>query len=250
MRRMSVWPALMLALVVTGCATNHAPTPGDPFEGLNRKTFAFNDTLDIYVMEPVAKGWHWVVPDPFERGISRFFSNLGTPIVAANNLMQGKPGPAVSDLGRFVINTTVGLGFIDPATEWGLVKHDEDFGQTLAVWGVPGGPYIVVPLLGPSNPRDITGMVADSAMSVTPFFVDGFITASARVISVINTRAQYLEQVQDLKNASVDFYSAVRDGWGQRRDAAIRDAEVGEKRIDEDDLYYPTTTTPEEKPPR
>jgi phospholipid-binding lipoprotein MlaA len=227
------------ALAVVGCAGGRAPSPGDPIEGVNRKTFAFNDGLDVYLIEPVAKGWHWALPDPFERGVANFFSNLGTPVVAANNLLQGKPLPAVSDLGRFVINTTIGLGFIDPAAEWGLVKHNEDFGQTLAVWGVPGGPYVVLPLLGPSNPRDIAGLLVDSAMSVSPFFVDGIYTIGAQVVNTVNTRAAVLEDVREIKDASVDYYSAVRNGWQQRRDAAIRDTTTATPRPNDDDLYYP-----------
>ena len=236
------WKTLLSVAVVTlglsGCAGSRIPAPGEPLENVNRQTFAFNDGVDVYVVEPVAKGWHWAVPDAFERGISRFFTNLGTPVVAANGLLQGKPVQAVTDLGRFAINTTVGLGFIDPAAEWGLKKHEEDFGQTLAVWGVPGGPYVVIPILGPSNPRDIAGLVVDSAMSVTPFFIDGFITASARVVSTINTRAEVLDEVREIKNASVDYYTAVRDGWQQRRDAAIQDGDP-KARPPQDDLYYP-----------
>lgn len=234
-------PALVFALGLglVGCGARHQPAPGDPWENVNRGTFEVNDWIDVHALEPVAKGWDFVVPDPFQRGLTNFFTNLGTPVVAVNNLLQGKPLPALSDLGRFGVNTIVGLGFIDPAGDWGLQKHDEDFGQTLAVWGIPGGPYVVIPLLGPSTPRDITGMVVDSALSVTPFFVDGFILTSARVVSAVNARARVLDQVREVKNASVDYYSAVRNGWTQRRDALIADSNSETVRPDQGDLYYP-----------
>jgi phospholipid-binding lipoprotein MlaA len=122
----------------------------DPLEPLNRKVFWFNDHVDRYVLEPVAKGWDRIAPDPVERSVSNFFVNLRSPVVVGNDLLQGKVKDGASDLGRFAVNTTVGVvGFFDYATRLGLPKHVEDFGQTLGWWGVPAGPYLVLPLLGP-----------------------------------------------------------------------------------------------------
>src|SRR5262249_28251117 len=156
-----------------GCAAQSARPNNDPLEGMNRKVFWFNDKVDVYALEPVAKGWNWIAPDRVKQSVANFFQNLRFPIVTLNDLLQGKMVPAASDVGRFAVNTTVGvLGFFDPASGWGLEQHNEDFGQTLGWWHVPPGPYLVLPLLGPSSPRDAVGSLADSFAAVYPLFVD------------------------------------------------------------------------------
>jgi len=209
----------------------------DPIEGVNRKIFWFNDKVDVWVLEPVAKGWDFVAPDPVQKGVSNFFYNLRFPIYLVNDVLQGKPIDAGKDVGRFAVNTTVGvLGFMDPATGWGMPRSDEDFGQTLGVWGVPIGPYLVLPILGPSSPRDAAGLAADYAFSVTPFFVDQFILMGARVVDAVNERSRYIEEVRDAKEAAFDYYSFVRNAYYQRRKALVAD-ERGVEGTDTTDLY-------------
>lgn len=157
----------------------------DPIEGFNRKIFWFNDKVDVYVLEPVAKGWDFVAPDPVQKGVSNFFYNIRFPIYLINNVLQGKPIDAGKDIGRFAVNTTVGvLGFMDPATGWGMPRDNEDFGQTLGVWGLGAGPYLVVPLLGPSSLRDAPGKLVDAIpfvlLGIPPWYVRPVQVADAR----------------------------------------------------------------------
>jgi phospholipid-binding lipoprotein MlaA len=213
-----------------------ADAPWDPIEGFNRKMFWFNEQLDRWVMTPAAKGWDWVAPDAVQRSISRFFDNSQLPIVCVNDLLQGKPKAAAVDAGRFLTNTTIGLvGLLDPATEWGLADHDEDFGQTLAVWGAGPGPYLVVPVWGPSNIRDGSGALVDNAWV---WFVPGWYTTAARAGWAINDRSLVLREVDEARKASLDFYVAVRDAYAQRRRRLIAD-EIDTRVHDEEDLYFP-----------
>jgi phospholipid-binding lipoprotein MlaA len=196
----------------------------DPWMGFNRKIFWFNDQLDTHVLAPVATGWHTVAPQPMQNGISNFFSNLRFPVNLFNDLLQGKPIDGAKAVGRFTVNTILGFGgFLDPASELGLKSHDEDFGQTLGVWGVPPGPYLVLPVLGASSARDAPALAVDSAAAITPFFIDGWILVGARVVDVINTRAQFLKAVEEAKAASLDYYTFVRNAYLQRREALIQD---------------------------
>ena len=209
----------------------------DPIELVNRGIFWFNDHVDTYVLVPVATAWDTVMPSRVQRSISNFFGNLRFPIVAGNDLLQAKFKRAASDVGRFAVNTTVGVaGFFDPATDWGLEAHDEDFGQTLGYWGVPTGPYLVIPILGPSDVRDGGGLVVDGFSTVYPWFVDFVYTASARAVDVINTRSLYLKQVEEAKAASIDYYTAVRNAYLQRRESQVNDGAAPSKQETED-LY-------------
>ena len=220
-------------------AAEGAGTENDPLEGFNRKMFWFNDKLDVYVLAPVATGWEKVSPRCVRTSVSNFFGNLRFPIVTVNDLLQGKVKDGASDVGRFAVNTTVGvLGFFDPASRWGLEKHQEDFGQTLGVWGVPPGPYLVLPFLGPSDPRDVAGFAVDYALAVTPFFIDEYILVAARAVDVVNERSFVLKQVEDAKAASFDYYVFVRNAYLQRRQALVQDladTSGGESQ----ELYYP-----------
>ncbi len=210
----------------------------DPWEKFNRKMFEFNDGVDTYVLAPVATGWDKVAPKPMQRGISNFFENLRFPIRFVNDVLQGKFVEGAQDVGRFVVNTMIGgVGFLDPATELGLYKSEEDFGQTLGKWGVPSGPYLVLPFFGASNIRDTGGLAFDSAAAITPFFIDTFILVGARVVDVVNTRSQYLREVEEAKAASLDYYLFVRDAYNQRRSALIRDSDSTEDKTYGDDLY-------------
>jgi phospholipid-binding lipoprotein MlaA len=205
-------------------AASGASLEYDPWQRCNRKIFAFNDKLDQWVLEPTAKGWDYVMPAPVQRGVGNFFANLRFPVNLVNNLLQGKGVEGAKTLGRFTVNTLLGAaGFLDPASDLGLRPEEEDFGQTLGVWGVPAGPYLVLPVLGPSSLRDGPALAVDSMTAITPFFIDGFILAGAQLIDVINTRARYLDAISDARAASLDYYTFVRNAWVQRRQAEVED---------------------------
>ncbi len=216
-----------------------ARSEADPLEAFNRKVFWFNDQLDVYVLVPVAKGWDFVVPRRAQTSVSNFFANLRFPIDTMNNLFQGKVRYAAVDVGRFAINTTAGVaGFFDPATSLGLEPHVEDFGQTLGWWGVGPGPYLMLPILGPSTVRDGVGILADYPLAVTPFFVDWYYLFGARTVEIVNFRASILDTVEKAKEASFDYYSFVRNAYLQRRTSAISD-QASPSQETQDDLYHP-----------
>lgn len=223
--------------VGTGCASSGGVN--DPWERMNRGIFQFNEGADRYVIEPAAKGWDFVVPDPVERAIDRFFDNAGIPIKLANDLLQAKPVAAAEDLSRFVINTVLGVaGFFDPATSFGIDGHNEDFGQTLGYWGVPPGPYLVLPLLGPSSPRDTVGLVADSAARVYPYFVVWWVSSAITTTDLLNRRSLALDEIAAERESALDYYVAVRNAYTSYRENQVRDREEEEPGSD-DDLYYP-----------
>jgi len=235
------------AAVRRASAAEDVGTERDPLECVNRKIFWFNDKVDVYVLAPVARGWEKVSPHCVRTSVSNFFGNLRFPIVTVNDLLQGKVKDGASDVGRFGVNTTVGvLGLFDPASGWGLVKHDEDFGQTLGVWGVPPGAYLVLPLLGPSDPRDAAGFAVDYALSVTPFFIDEAILWGAQVADTVNARSFVLKQVEDAKASAFDYYVFVRNAYLQRRRALVRD--LAETSAEESEQLYHPEFDLEEKP--
>ena len=214
-------------------------TENDPLEPFNRKIFWFNDRVDSYVLEPAAKGWNFVVPGVLQTCLSNFFYNLRFPIETVNDLLQGKVQHAASDVGRFLVNTTVGVaGFFDPASSVGLELHWEDFGQTLGWWGVGTGPYLVLPILGPSNVRDGGGLIFDTAASITPFFVSSYYLLAARSVELVNTRAIYADTIDKARETSFDYYTFVRNAFLQRRAALIRDEAPAIEKSQED-LYHP-----------
>ena len=216
-----------------------AQQESDPLEGLNRKMFWFNDQVDNYVLEPAAKGWNFVFPGKVQTAFSHFFDNLRFPIYTVNDLLQTKWEYAGKQVGRFVVNTTIGIaGFMDPATGFGLEAHPEDFGQTLGYWGAGQGPYLVLPLLGPATIRDGAGMLVDYPLSITPFFVDWYYLMAARVVDVVNTRAIYLDPIRQAKESSFDYYTFVRNAYLQRREALVQDMATPSAESTED-LYHP-----------
>jgi len=224
-QRMAAILALVLA-ASTGVAGagDRDPSAGDPWEPMNRGIFWFNDRLDVYLLEPVARGWRWIAPEPVRRGVRNFFDNVRFPIVFLNEMLQAKPADALRTAGRFTLNTTLGLGgFLDPASEFGLEATREDFGQTLGVWGVPAGPYLVLPFLGPSTLRDTGGLAVDAATAIYPWFADWLYLIGPRTLEAVNTRAQFLDEVAEAKAASLDYYAAVRNAYQQRRQADIED---------------------------
>jgi len=221
----------------------------DPIEPFNRGIFWFNDTLDTWVLAPVAKGIDFVLPDLVQASISNFFYNIRFPIYLANDVLQGKPAAAGKDVVRFGVNSTFGIGgLFDAAEAIGLPAKVEDFGQTLGHWGVPPGPYLVLPFLGPSNLRDGAGLVADSAASVGPFFVESLYLVAGQVGFFVNERSRYIDEVDAAKEASLDYYLFVRNAYLQRREALIDDRLQGSttSQFDlyqdpetEKDLYFP-----------
>ena len=204
-----------------------APPPPDPLEWFNQPVFEFNLKLDEYALRPIATGYDAVMPNAAQRGVQRFFKNLGVVERFANNLFQGKLPQAGKEVGRFVVNTTIGgVGFFDVADEWlGWKESSEDFGQTLAVYGVPSGPYLMLPFYGPSNIRDTVGFVADGAMNPMTYFLSTLQLIAVRggttMGSAINYRSLNLELFEDVNRYTVDLYGAVQDGYQQKREKQI-----------------------------
>lgn len=238
---------LLLAMVVllgtmSGCATTAATDPRDPWEGMNRGTQKFNDTMDEYVLEPAAKGYNWVMPSFMNTGVSNFFSNIRDIKVTINDFLQFKLKQGSMDAARFVVNTTAGIaGFIDVGTMIGLPKHNEDFGQTLGYWGVPSGPYLVLPFWGPSTIRGTTGRVGDAAMNpLTYLFLFSDSAAAslasfgAYAIDVVDRRAAVLGFDKVAEEAALDRYEFFRDSYLQRREHLINDAEDPDVDVDQE----------------
>lgn len=235
MRRVVIVVAVIAALA-SGARAGE-PDNNDPIEPVNRAVFWFNDQLDVWLMEPVAKGWDWLVPNRAQVAVEDFFENLRFPVVAVNNLLQGKFRAAGVDVARFVINTGMGgLGLADPAAMFGLERHDEDFGQTLGWWGVPAGPYLVLPVSGPSGLRDGPATLVDGYIAVYPAYLPVAATSAMWGVRGVNGRSRALDQVREIKNASVDYYVAVRNGYVQRRQAQVSDG-AGMSREEQEDLY-------------
>lgn len=228
---------LVLLLLLSALPARGAEE-ADPLQGFNRKIFRFNDFVDAWGLEPMARGWRWIVPGVVRTGLSNFFDNLGTPVVALNSALQGKGHDAVNDVARLLVNTTLGLGgFIDVASRFELDRHDEDFGQTLGVWGVPPGPYLVLPFLGPSSPREMAGMGVDATGTLYLAWIDTLYVVGPRMVDLVNSRAAVIDQVRDIRAASFDFYAAVRNGYRQRRQAQVEDRRGGLSVEQQESLY-------------
>jgi len=239
--------ALALALIGLGVASaaSAAPADFDPLEKVNRPIFWFNDKLDVYLLEPIAKGWDFVVPDRAQGAISDVFDNARFPIDFTNELLQGKPANAGKMLGRFLVNSTLGVGgLFDVAKAAGWPGREEDFGQTLGVWGIRNGPYLMLPVLGPSTFRDACGRAVDSPMRVWPFFVGTIPSIAISGTEVVNWRARNIESIRDLKKDAFDYYSLVRNAYLSNREAEVADhaapEQDGEKSDSgpEGDLYF------------
>lgn len=227
--------------MIAGCSSLPAGEhdPEDPHEGFNRSMYEFNDDLDRAVLKPVATAYTDVLPQPIRTGVSNFYDNLTYLDTTINSFLQGKVVQGTSDLGRFIVNTTLGIaGIFDVATYMGLEKHDEDFGQTLAVWGVPDGPYLVLPLFGPSNLRDSFGYGGDYYLGVLDNFDDVRVRNSYFFARLVHTRSELLSATQLVEDASVDSYVFVRDGYMQRRRFLIYDGNPP-KEFDPDDPDAP-----------
>jgi len=213
-----------LTCSLAGCASlpeGSKRDPRDHAERFNRSVYKFNTTLDHAILRPVARGYAKVTPRPVRRGVTNFFANLGYTKTIGNDIFQGQFRDFGSDIGRFVVNTTVGIGGVfDPASRWGLDKHDRDFGQTLGKWGVPTGTYLMLPLLGPSDVRDAVGIIPDRFMSIEGQITDPVIQASLTVTDLVNKRADLL-RFDHVIDTAYDPYALVRNFWFQRRDHKV-----------------------------
>ena len=217
-----------IGVILAGCATQpqNVDDVNHPLEGLNRVVFTFNDALDTMFLRPAATLYRGLLPPPIQDGIHNMLSNLSTPIVLLNDILQGESDRAMTTLSRFAINSTVGvLGFGDPASEMGHKPHNEDFGQTMAVWGAGEGPYIVLPIFGPSNPRDVVGRVVDyftDPVNMWANNTDNNAFPIARgVVTAVDTRAYFYDAIEDMRKNSLDPYSALRSFYRQRRHTEI-----------------------------
>ncbi len=224
----------LFVVFASGCASTGS-VDKDPFETANRAILKFNLSSDKHVLAPVARGYKKVLPQPVRNGISNFFSNLWEPMTIVNDLLQGKFKMAGVSTGRFIINTTVGiLGFADVATRLDLPHHREDFGQTLAVWGVPSGPYLVLPFLGPSNLRDTGGLIPQFVYADIVALQDSPESLIGGVTRVVDTRSRFLG-TEEILELQPDKYLFIREGYRQTRLNQINDG-VGTGEDSEDDL--------------
>jgi phospholipid-binding lipoprotein MlaA len=231
--------AALLAILVAGCAgvpTRKLPPTPDRFERMNRGIDKFNRGVDRYTLRPIAVGYKKVVPHPLRIAISNFFDNLEEPINIVNNLLQGKFARGGSEVGRFLLNSTVGIGgLIDVATHAGLEAHEEDFGQTLAVWGLGSGPYLVVPFLGPYTLRDGFGDVLDSPMYPVYWIEEDKVRYAFIAVWAIDTRSQFLD-IDRALNEALDPYVFLRESFLQHRTYEIYDGDPPLEDFPEDEL--------------
>ncbi len=197
----------------------------DPFAGYNRSMTTFNDKLYVWLLQPVAAGWDWAIPQEGRRSINSFFTNLWYPLRLLNNLLQGKLVHAGEETARFVINSTIGIfGLFDPAKDWlGLEAHPEDFGQTLGYWGLGSGPHIVLPFFGPSNLRDSLALTFDWQFDAVTQIEDPYSEYGARAFRVINDTSLHLGEYESLKKDALDLYPFLRDAYEQKRNKDIQE---------------------------
>jgi len=211
--------ALGVSILLAGCA---GPNPRDPYEGFNRAMFTFNDTVDTYALKPAATTYRAVLPSFVQTGVNNFFGNLADVWTGVNNLLQGHGEAGLSDMTRFALNSTLGIvGLFDIASEAGLPKHKEDFGQTLGTWGMPSGPYLMLPLLGPSTVRDAVVLPLDVKGDLWSYKEPAYIRNTGTALRIIDQRANLLDASTLLEDAALDRYEFIRDSYLQRRESLI-----------------------------
>jgi phospholipid-binding lipoprotein MlaA len=230
-----------------GCASipeGQIRSKKDPWEAMNRNVFAFNQSLDDYLLIPIARAYQFVLPETVRTGISNIFANVGDVYTALNNFLQGKPKSATDDLIRVFVNTTMGLGGImDVASMAGVEKHAEDFGQTFAVWGFGEGPYMVLPLLGASSVRDTVGWVFDLETDILINLINDIpLRNSITGVRVVDQRVRFIGASELLDSAAIDRYSFIRDAYFQRRRYKIYDGNPPPQ--EDDDEILPVKVQP------
>ena len=241
------------AVLLTGCASNRALNPVDPFEPMNRGIYQFNETVDKAVTKPLAKGYKFVMPETGRTMVTNFFSNLDDVVVTANDLLQFKFVQGFSDAMRILVNSTVGVGGLIDVASMRLEKHNEDFGQTLGYWGVENGPYLVIPILGPSTLRDTVGDIGDGQISMIPRISHVRTRNQVYITKAINRRAQLLSQENILDDAIIDRYQFLRDAYLQRRLNRVYDGNPPHEQYenegdDKSFQYQPDLPAPTEQP--
>ena len=244
-RGCSLLSVIFISLLLAACAgtqNRHTDPENDPWEGFNRKVFAFNDGLDK-VVRPVAVGYDKIMPDPFQNGVGNFFRNLDAPVTYVNQVLQGKFAQSVTTIGRFLVNSTIGLlGLFDVASKWGMPFYNEDLGQTMAKWGYDDSRYLMLPFFGPSTFRDGTGRVVDSFYHPVGRVFHGSDEWGLLIFRGIDTRARFLSQDAELQQA-YDPYVLMRDVWLQNRQYQIYD---GDPPLQDYDLYLDDYSDEEE----
>jgi phospholipid-binding lipoprotein MlaA len=251
----------LTALLLAGCATTGTTAPGDPFERMNRGTHRFNDAVDRAVLKPVATGYRSHVPRLIQTGVDNVLQHLAFPTTIVNDLLQLKITDTLIDLGRFAVNSTLGIGgLLDPASHFGIPRNDEDFGQTLGRWGVPSGPYLVLPLFGPSSVRDAPSIYADAQTDLrVALDLDSTTEWGLAGLSFVNRRAELLPFDPSFDSA-YDRYAFIRDAWLQRREYQVKDGDVPSGEITPEELEEleremqepdgtPAPETPVDQPP-
>lgn len=237
--------AILVLASVSGCVTlppDHQRVPQDPWESWNRGVYKFNDKLDRTVAKPVATAYVKHVPQPLRTGVSNFFDNLRSPTVMINDALQAKLLAAANDLGRFLLNSTLGLGgLLDPASAAGLDKNNEDFGQTLGKWGVHPGPFVELPIIGPSDLRDAPAKVVDGYTNPTTYVNNNWVEYGLYVPYFVDVRAQLLPLDDTLKK-TYDPYAFIRDAFLQRRAYLVSDGKVSDEPLVDPDADQPTDT--------
>lgn len=238
MKLAGLWAGLLVLVLLQGCAIG--PNPRDPFEPFNRSVTRFNEGLDEAVVKPVAQAYQDVLPSPVRTGVSNFFGNLTEVWSFVNNVLQAKPQAAADSFMRFGVNTLIGLGgVLDWATEMRIERHREDFGKTLGHWGVPTGPYLVLPVLGPSTVRDAAALVVDSKGDLVTQIDNAATRNSLYALRLVDLRASLLRAGEVLDQAALDKYSFTRDLYLQRRGAVMETNGDSEERYD-----LPETASP------
>lgn len=230
--------AVLLSFVCTPVIAQ--PSAGDPLETFNRGSFSFNLAMDKYLLKPVAKTYRFITPRFVRTGVTNALDNLRTPVTLANDLLQGEPTRATESVGRFMFNTILGFGgLVDIGGMLGMPeRHSEDFGQTLARYGVSPGPYIMMPLLGPSNPRDLVGILVDFVFDPLTFYAPTGAALARRGADIVSLREANLETIDELQRTSIDFYAATRTLAQQFRDTQIRNgAPAPLDELDDEDIY-------------
>jgi len=249
MKRGSLVSLLLLLASLTGCASlppGTQPHPDDRFERFNRGVYKFNDALDRAVAKPVATAYVKVTPRPIRTGVSNFLANLESPITIVNELLQGKLKGFGTDTARLVINTTIGIGgLFDPATRMGLMAGDEDLGQTFGRWGIRSGPYLMLPVFGPSSVRDGFGRIGDTFAHPRYYIDDDWTRYGLTALDFVDTRAGLL-QTDAVLERSFDRYAFIRNAYLQRRQFQVYDGNPPEEPVEDEEPYEeePTDVAP------